>query len=219
MSSRFETIIFDLDGTLVDTVTDVTKGVNRALEKMGFTPISVEQVKKAIGPGREEFIKAIFPGEENPDVKKFLTIFREYYWDQCLERTVLFDGMGKVLSQLDDRTLAVASNKPKAFTEKILQGLGVRERFKAVVGPEDVTHAKPHPEMIIKTLNVVGGKASRTLLVGDTDKDILAGRGAGVCVCGVLYGYGIVEDIENLNPDFLIAVPLELLDILKNSHD
>lgn len=219
MSSRFETIIFDLDGTLVDTVTDVTKGVNRALDKMGFAPISVEQVKKAIGPGREEFIKAIFPGEENPDVKKFLTIFREYYWDQCLERTVLFDGMEQVLSQLDDRTLAVASNKPKAFTEKILLGLGVRERFKAVVGPEDVTHAKPHPEMIIKTLDVVGGKPSRTLLVGDTDKDILAGRGAGVGVCGVRYGYGIVEDIEYLNPDFLIDVPLELLDILKNTHD
>jgi len=216
MSRAYDTIVFDLDGTLADTMPDVAYGVNQALGRMGFPPISFEQVKKAIGPGRDEFIKTIFPGEVNPDAKTFLSIFREIYWEHCLENTKLFEGMGGVLSDFRNLNLGVASNKPKIFTEKILDGLGIRPIFNEVMGPEDVTHAKPHPEMIIKIMERVEGEPSRTLFIGDTDKDILAGQKAGVGVCGVRYGYGAVEDIEQLKPDYLIRFPAELVEIVRN---
>jgi HAD superfamily hydrolase (TIGR01549 family) len=186
---------------------------------MGFPPISLEQVKKAVGPGKDEFIRMIFPDVKNPDTKKFLSIFREIYWDHCLDQTSFFDGMDGVLARLQDRKLGVASNKPKAFSERILEGLGVRYLFEEVMGPEDVVHAKPHPEMIVKLLELVGGQPANTLLIGDTDMDMLAGRGAGVGVCGVRYGYGRVEDIERQNPDFMIESPAELLEIIENKRN
>jgi phosphoglycolate phosphatase len=219
MSDRYINILFDLDGTLADTLPDVANCVNRALEEMDHPPLSMEQVRKAVGPGKDEFIRAIFPDIENPDGKTFLTKFRKVYWDHCLDKTRLFPGMDDVLSRLKDRNLGVASNKPKVYSERILDGLGVRDCFADVLGPEDVVHAKPHPEMIIKFLNRIGGKPSKTVLIGDTDKDILAGRGAGVGVCGVSYGYGEIEKIEQLNPDFLIDTPKELLEVVGNHQD
>ncbi len=218
MRARFDTIIFDLDGTLADTAPDVLRAVNRALEKMGVQPISFDQVKRAIGPGKEEFLRTVFPEAGEHGLRMFLTTFREIYWEHCLDRTKLFPEMNTVLERVKDRTLGVATNKPKAFTEKILGGLGVRDLFGEVVGPEDVTHTKPHPEMIVRILERLGGNPSRTVLVGDTDKDVLAGRGAGVRVCGVRYGYGTAEEIALQKPDFLVDVPLELLEIFEDNH-
>lgn len=218
MNSRFDTVIFDLDGTLADTAPDVLEGVNHALDRLGFPPISLERVKQAIGPGREAFVQAVFPDGADPDMEAFIDTFRGHYWDHCLDRTTLFPGMEAVLLALEDRTLAVASNKPRRFTEKILEGLGIRKRFDDVVGPEDVARPKPCPDMILKILDGVGDEPARVLFVGDTDKDMVAGRGAGVTLCGVRYGYGVSEDLERENPDFLVDRPLELLDVVVNSR-
>ena len=214
MKKQFDTIIFDLDGTLVDTAPDVREGINGALERMGLPPLSMDQVKRAIGPGRDEFFRVIFQDVENPDVDTFIARFREIYWDHCLDRTRLFPGMHDVLNRLDGQTLVVASNKPKVFTEKILKGLGIRDRFEFVMGPEDVAHPKPHPEMVVKVLTLAGGKPSKSIIVGDTANDLKAGRGAGVGLCGARYGYGNTEDLERMHPDFLIDFPLELMDIV-----
>ena len=218
MSENYDTIVFDLDGTLADTIPDVAFCINHALNRMGFLPISLERVKQAIGPGRDEFIRAIFPNEGEPDSKTFLALFREIYWERCVEETRLFEGVKEVLEAFEDLRFGVASNKPKIFSERILQGLGIRDRFAEVIGPEDVIHAKPHPEMILKILDRMKGSPLKTLFIGDTDKDILAGQNAGVRVCGVRYGYGKVEDIEQLTPDFLIDRPMELIEIIHN-HD
>jgi phosphoglycolate phosphatase len=216
MKKSFDTIIFDLDGTLVDTAPDVREGINGALEKMGLLPISMDRAKRAIGPGRDEFFRVIFQDVENPDVDTFIARFREIYWDHCLDRTKFFPGMDDVLNRLDGRTLVVASNKPKVFTEKILKGLGIRDRFAHVLGPEDVAHPKPHPEMVVKALSLAGGKPSKAMMVGDTANDLKAGRGAGVGLCGARYGYGNTEDLERMRPDFLIDFPLELMDIVED---
>jgi phosphoglycolate phosphatase len=216
MNKRFETVIFDLDGTLVDTVADVTDGVNHALKLMGSSPLSQEQVKKAVGPGKEEFIRIIFPDVENPDIESFLSFFREYYWDHCLDKTDFFPGMKEVLTAFKDRKLAVASNKPCRFTHRILEGLGVSPWFDAVLGPEDVTHAKPHPEMILKAVEALDAEPADCLLVGDTDKDMEAGRGAGVCLCGAGYGYGSSEDLLKYKPDYFIDLPSDLFSIIGN---
>jgi len=217
MNHRFETIIFDLDGTLADTAPDVMVAINHALNKMKARPVSLDQVKRAIGPGKEEFIQTVLPDARKSEKEKFLASFRAFYWDHCLSQTALYPQMEEVLNKLQGRALAVASNKPRFFTEKILKGLGVLDLFHGVVGPEDVTHAKPHPEMIVALLKRLEKKPSRTLLVGDTDKDMLAGRGAGVRLCAVRYGYGRSEDLIPQRPDFLIDYPGELLDIIDNN--
>ena len=212
-----DTVIFDLDGTLADTAVDVQNGVNHALDEMGYSPLPINQVMQAIGPGKEEFVKIIFPEEDNPDMKSFLEIFRQNYWDHCLDQTKLFPGIYEVIKEINGRKLAVASNKPKKYTEKILDGLGIKSFFNRVVGPEDVKRPKPYPDMILKVLELIGSSHQNTLFVGDTDKDMRAGKDAGVKLCGVRYGYGSSEDIVRLNPDYMIDCPEELLAILNHT--
>lgn len=217
MAKSYDTVIFDLDGTLADTLPDVAHSINGARERMGFGPIPESQVRRAVGPGREEFIQIIFPEVDCPDDKAFLSNFRDIYWHRCLRTTTLFPGMEDVLIQLKDHNLAVATNKPMRFSEKILRGLNVWGRLKLALGPEDVKHAKPHPEMVVKAMEMMQTKPSKTLFVGDTDKDLLAGRGAGVDVCGVLYGYGEQAVLEKNRPDYMIKSPIELLSIINGA--
>jgi phosphoglycolate phosphatase len=216
MNCSFDTLIFDLDGTLIDSASDVHFSVNCALKEMGTSPIDYEEIKRAIGPGQDGFLKVVLPDGQKSDIHRFISIFRKYYWEHCLDQTVLFPGIQIVLSDLKDTQFAIASNKPKAFVERITVGLNILDRFSCVVGPEDVEHVKPDPEMIVKVLELCGCKSDRALLIGDTDRDIMAGKAAGVRVCGVKYGYGDIHEIGIQKPDFLIDRAEELLDIVGN---
>lgn len=218
MKHPFQTLIFDLDGTLIDSVSDVHFAVNCALKEIGVPLIGRDTIKMVIGPGRDEFFKVVFPEGSKKEVRRFISIFREYYWAHCLDRTVLFPGISQVLSSITEQKLAVASNKPRMFTEKILTGLHIREKFHCIVGPEDVKHAKPDPEMIHKILHFFGGLPEETLLIGDTDKDMIAGREAGVRICGVRYGYGDKHDLEFQKPDFMINQAEEMVSIIGNHY-
>jgi 2-phosphoglycolate phosphatase len=216
MKSSFDTLIFDLDGTLIDSAPDVHFSVNCALKEMGAPLISRDEIKRAIGPGQDGFLKVVFPDGKKADVHRFIPIFRKYYWEHCLDQTVLFPGIQILLSTLTDTQFAIASNKPKAFIERIMTGLNILGRFRCVVGPEDVEHVKPDPEMVVKVLELCGCVPDRALLIGDTDRDIMAGCAAGVHVCGVKYGYGNIHEIEIQKPDFLIDRAEKLLDIVGN---
>lgn len=215
----YKHIIFDLDGTLVDTIQDVTSSINYALKVMGFPAKTLAEVQQAIGPGKDHFLKYIFPDGEDTEVdgELFLDLFRKHYWDHCVDATKPFDGMSKVIHALEnDFNLHVASNKPRPFIERILEGLHIKDKFKVIVGPEDVTAAKPHPEMIIQVLNRAGAKPNDTLFVGDTDNDMKAGRGAGVHLCAVKFGYGALDVLESYNPEYFIEKPEEILEIAMN---
>jgi len=216
---KFDTVIFDLDGTLADTLKDLTEGMNYALGKMGYPTVSSDQAKQAVGPGKEEFVRVLFSGEDNPDTETFVSLFRERYWECCLDQTRLYPGMDVVLDKLKDFKLSVASNKPIRFVEKILNGLGVRSQFKFTIGADEVEQAKPHPEMILRALNEIQSDPHRTLFIGDTTNDMEAGRNAGVTCCGVHYGYGNQAKVMESHPDFQITKPLELLDILCNHRN
>ena len=218
MSRSFDTLIFDLDGTLIDSIADVHFSINSALKEMGEPQINREGIKRAIGPGQDDFLKVIFPDGKRADVKRFISIFRKYYWEHCLDQTALFPGVRTVLSTLKDKKFAIASNKPKVFVERITAGLNILKQFRCVVGPEDVKVVKPDPEMVVKVLQLCGFEPDRALLIGDTDRDIMAGRAAGVCVCGVRYGYGDRNDLESQKPDFVVDRAEELIDIVSNHH-
>jgi len=219
MKKRFDMMIFDLDGTLADTLPDVSSSINHAVRKMGRPELTEEQMRKAIGPGGDEFIRAVLPEYEEADKKTFLEYFRGYYDDHCLDSTLPFPGIPEILSNLSSVTLTVATNKPRAHAKKILSGLNLDAYFKALCTPENGVKEKPHPEMIFSLLETFGVDPHRTLLVGDTERDIVAGRSAGVEVCGVKYGYGGSEILQKLNPDFLIDSPAELLDIVLHSSN
>jgi len=219
MSNNFKTLIFDFDGTLVDTASDVITSINFALDKIGLNIISKVQVKKCIGPGKDEFLEAILGKDFEKYEEEFIVLFREYYWNHCLDTTTLYSGIDDILRKCKNKNISVASNKPRCFIEKILEGLSALDFFDVIIGAEDVLQVKPHPEMVEKIIEQTGSLRKDILIVGDTDNDIIAGHKAGVSTCGVSYGYGNKSLIEKHRPHFMIDKPLDLLNVLNNQYN
>ena len=211
---RIDTIIFDMDGTLVDSGPDILRSVNLALAEMGLPAITFEQARKGIGPGSAAFTRAMLPEDQLHRSDELLRTYKRIYWDHCTEGTAVYPGIPELLDRLHGRKLAVATNKPRTMTVKILEHFGMLERLHMVVGPEDVLKLKPHPEMLLKVLEALGSVPERALMVGDTDNDVLASKRAGMTACAVTYGYFSREELEAQGPSCMIDAPLELLEVL-----
>ena len=208
-------IIFDLDGTLVDTEPDIRRAVNHALGEMGFPAASPDRVRKGIGPGSEAFAKIMLPEEGRERWEEWLFRYRRYYTEHCAERSRPFAGVPEMLEVLKLRCwIAVVTNKPRYMAEKILEELGLARFVDLVVGPEDVSRIKPDPEMLALALERLGVEALEVLVVGDTDNDILAGKSLGALTCGVTWGYFPESELRRLNPDFLVDRPGEVVQIV-----
>jgi len=215
-NTRYRLIIFDLDGTLADTAPDVHKSMNLLRAQYGLQPISLEEAKKAIGPGPDLFVRHLTPEQKNVDMGKVIKHFREIYAQHLLDTTRLFPGMAELLDELAQNgfQLLVVTNKPERFSRQILTGLGVANLFVEILGPEAVDRQKPAPDPILKAMHIAGTDARRTLMVGDTEYDIRAAKAAGVDVCAVGWGYTPVEQLRQYDPDYLIRSPEELLGVL-----
>jgi 2-phosphoglycolate phosphatase len=213
---KYDILIFDFDGTLMDTARDVYKSCNYALLKMNLKPVTFKQVKNAIGPGVPNFTLRNLGKENLHRVDEFLSNFRAHYENHILDETTSFPGIDELLHSLDGQKLAVASNKPTRHVKNILKGLNLLSHFDLLVGPEDVSKSKPDPEMVHFIMNSFRGSTESTIIIGDTDNDILAGKAAGVATCAVTWGYGALYRLEELAPDYMISQPLELLQVINN---
>ena len=211
---RYHAIIFDLDGTLVDTAPDVLQSANHTLRKLGMREITLEEARRSIGPGPDNFARIVLPEGQLHRYDEFIRLFRQHYRDHCLDTTRPFPGVPEVLEALVGVPKAVASNKPREYTQAILQALELSRHFDTVVGPEDVARVKPAPDMLLLAARRLGVDPAQTLMVGDTDNDVLAARSAGMPVCAVTWGYSPEEHLRSLHPDFLIDEPFQLLEIV-----
>ena len=210
MSRRFDTLIFDLDGTLADTFPDVVTAVNVGRAAMDRPPVPGAEVRKAIGPGKQVFLDTLMPDASEAEQRAFLDAFRAYYEVHCLDSTRLYPGMEAVLEAAQGLSLAVATNKPGPTARLILDGLGVLDRFQRLLGPGDVTHPKPHPELVVRALMELGSEPETALFIGDTVLDMQAGQAAGVAVGAALWGYGHPEELRTHRPDFLLENPADI---------
>jgi len=212
---RLDLIIFDLDGTLLDTAPDVLTCANRALEQLNLPLLDLRTIKKAIGPGTDNFIRFTL-GDQQHLVEEFYRLFRECYREKCVDETRPYPGIVELLNRLDRVKLAIATNKPLVYTEHILERLDLTRHFDLVAGPELVKNVKPHPEMIFYTLQKLNVKPQHTILVGDTDNDILSARAAGIVSCAVGWGYMPLSDLKKLQPQYVVESPEELLSLLED---
>ncbi|HPG39198.1 MAG TPA: HAD-IA family hydrolase [bacterium] len=215
--TAFDLIIFDLDGTLYDTAPDVHDCVNLALNQMDLPPVSLQQTMQAIGPGPGMFSKIIL-GEANVHrYDEYIQLFRPLYHQKCLDKTRPFQGIVELLNSLQDYYKAVATNKPTTGTTIILKGSGLFEYFNLVIGPDCVEHAKPAPDMVYHAAAKLNVPLEKTLLIGDTDNDILAANAAGCYSCLAGWGYSAEKNKLQKISDFYAAHPLDILNILTNS--
>ena len=208
--SEMQLLIFDLDGTLVDSEVDLALSVNATLQNMGRKPLSTERIASYIGNGVTVLIsRALGPGATQEGVEQGTELFLEHYRQHMLDHTLPYPGVREALEDLRSRKMAVLTNKPVKFSQMMLAGLGLAQYFSYIYGGNSFENKKPDPVGVFRLMSDIRVPASRTLMVGDSVSDVLAGRNAGVWTCGVSYGLGS-PTLEETPPDLMIGDLREL---------
>ena len=206
MAAKFDLVIFDLDGTLIDSRLDLANSANAARAFMGMGPIPNETVYSYVGNGAPMLIRRVLgPGASEDDIAKALEFFIHYYHDHRLDFTVLYPGVRDSLNALaaGGVKMAVLTNKPVRISHLIVDGLNVAHHFGSVYGGNSFPEKKPSPIGILKLMEEFGTAPKRTLMVGDSSVDIETARNAKVVACGVTYGFQ-PETLRATPPDILL---------------
>lgn len=205
-------LIFDLDGTLIESKWDIAHSVNLTLADLGLPIRPLDEIFGFVGDGVKRLLR-LAVGEEHEDrFEQALKVFRSHYLEHCLDRTVFYPGIEPMLRHFGDKEKAVATNKSIEYTRVILNGLGAHH-FPVVVGGDNGYGLKPEPGMLLHILKEVGASKERTVLVGDSTNDINGGHNAGIRVCAVGYGMGNREKMAASKPDWFIERPEELMEL------
>ncbi len=221
-------LIFDLDGTLVDSSIDITNAINYAIEPYGIKQLTPKETISLVGEGitrlMEKIIERNLPSsagfsqsltEQSPNIDRdnLVTRFLEYYSTHLTDNTTIYTGVKEMLGKLGDYKKAVISNKRESLTIKILNDLGLLSYFNLVVGSDTTPEKKPSPVPILYVLSKLNIKNSDAVIVGDSTFDIEAGKRAKIKTIAVLYGYRPAESLRG--SDFLIGSIDEIDNVLK----
>jgi 2-phosphoglycolate phosphatase len=206
---RRRAFVFDFDGTLADSYAAIAASVNHVREFHGLPPLAVAEVKRHVGRGPNYLLQhTVGSGDTGGDVARY----RAHHPSVMRPLTHLLPGAALALAavQRTGRRAAVCSNKPRAFTEELLQALGIAHWIASVVGPEDSPHPKPAPDMLLLALQRLGVAKDEALYVGDMLVDIQTARAAGVAVWVVPTGSDTRQTLEQAWPDRLLCDLMEL---------
>jgi phosphoglycolate phosphatase len=220
MPSPLRAILFDLDGTLLDTARDMVGALNKLRSERCLTPLPYEDVRSSVSHGAARLVKIGFP-DADPDAFAVLQKrFLEIYAGAVSVETRLFDGMDRVLAVLAERRLVcgIVTNKPAWLTDPLLEQLGLRQLFACVVSGDTVSERKPHAMPMLHAARLAGVAADECLYVGDAERDIQAAHAAGMPALVAAYGYlQPDEDWRAWGGDGVIKSPLDLLPWLERS--
>jgi len=199
-------LIFDLDGTLVDSRLDLANAVNAMRSHLGMGPLTNERVYTYVGNGAQVLVRRSL-GEQvtDPEVEKALAFFMEYYGAHDLDYTTLYPGVRQSLDRCRDagKRMAVLTNKPTAMSRHILEGLGVGGHFFRIFGGDSFEQKKPHPIGVETLMQEAGVDRARTMMIGDSSVDVATARHAGIACCGVTYGFQ-PESLADPAPTLLV---------------
>ena len=201
----FDLVVFDLDGTLIDSKLDLALSVNAACGDAGMPPLDHELIYTYVGNGAPTLIRrSLGPAASPRQADRALKFFYEYYRDHMLDNTKLYPGVREVLDSLFHAglDLAILTNKPVRFSRLLIEGLGLARHFRRIYGGNSFDTKKPDPYGLNLLMEELGAAKDRALMVGDSAVDIQTARNAGVASCGVTYG---------LQPETLAADPPEIL--------
>ncbi len=196
-------LIFDLDGTLIDSKADIAASVNFALAQAGYTPLPQKTIESFVGRGLSHLIRDALGNPSDAEVSKVAQGFWNHYDQHLLDATTLYSGVIDLLEQTNHFEKAVVTNKPYHFSKKILEGLKLTHHFRWLIGGDSLPMQKPSPEVLTPIFKDLG-KKPRGMIVGDSDIDIECGKKAGLVTCGVTYGYRSREEIVSASPDYIV---------------
>lgn len=209
MTETRPTIVFDLDGTLVDTAGDLIASINHALADAGMRPVDPDWLRPYAGHGGRAMIERVFAAERRilkPETTdRLVKLFMGHYTDAIPGTSQPYAGALAALDRFsgDGALMAVCTNKPQALADKLLGALGLAERFATICGADAFTFRKPDPRHLTETILKAGGDPARALMVGDSRTDVDTARNAGIPVVAVSFGYSDVP-VKDLGPSVVI---------------
>ncbi len=217
-----ELILFDLDGTLIDSAPDLALAVNHTLEVLNRCAFDESVIRSWVGNGAQTLVKRALSGKSEIDVNidgalfdKALDVFLNFYKDNLCVKTLTYPNVIQTLKSLKTQgyRMVIVTNKPYDFIEPILEGLSLKDIFELCLGGDSLTRRKPNPEPLLYVCQKLKVSVEKSVMIGDSKNDILAAKAAGMDSIGVSYGYNYGEDIGIYEPD---AVVDDFGDILKS---
>lgn len=211
-------VIFDLDGTLVNSVYDLADAVNNVLKRNGYPTHEYEKFYHFVGNGTLKLVeRALFGCDVSEgDVLRMHDEFAKEYDVHCLDKTCAYAGISEMLSELSRMQImtAVASNKTDVFTKKIVKTLFPKHKFFDAVGSIDGVPKKPSPEIVNNIIKNACVTASEALYVGDSNVDVLTGHNAMIPVCGCEWGFRGRKELSEAGSDYLVSSPEKIVDLI-----
>lgn len=209
-------VLFDLDGTLIDSKKDIAAAANAARVHFGMPALPLETVTGFIGWGIDHLNRKTLGTEDPAQLAEGLEVLKAHYREHCVDQTIIFPGVHELLDFLKGRgvRMGLVSNKPHEFTLVTLEKLGLMPYFGAVLGADATPNKKPHPEPLLVALEKLGAKPSESVMIGDSPVDIQAAHAAGMLVGVVEHGFVAKEYLTAADPDWLVDNLKEFIEIL-----
>lgn len=218
MFEHVKAVLFDLDGTLIDSAPDLGAAADKMRTDRGLPPLPLDLYRPMAGAGARGMLGIAFSmTPEHPDFPAMREEFFRNYESCMTQRTYVFEGVTQLIQSLVDRDMAwgVVTNKAMRFTAPLTKGMPLFASARAVVGGDSTPHSKPHPAPLLEAARQVGVKPIECLYVGDDVRDVQAGKAAGMPTVAALYGYlGSQADVKAWGADMAIETPLALLQLL-----
>jgi len=215
---KYKAVIFDLDGTLLDTIDDIANSVNSVLEKAGFPVHNTEKIKHFVGTGFYNLIRLALPEENRDDstIKKLVEMLREEYNTRWNQYTRPYEGIPELLDELAKRNIkkAVLSNKADNFTKIIIAQLLPKWQFEVVWGERPDVPKKPDPTAALEIADILNISPDEIILLGDSSYDIQTAVSAGMFAAGALWGFRTADELKSAGANAIIEKPLDLLKLL-----
>lgn len=212
---KYDTVIFDLDGTLLHTLDDLYYSTNYALEQYNFPTRTYEEVRTFVGNGVKVLIEKAVPNGKQDYVEEVLEVFKNHYKVHSMDHIYIYKGINELVSELKKLNIkiAVVTNKFHAAAEMIVEKY-FKDDFLVTLGESKELNKKPHPDMCNKVLSILNSKCENTLYVGDSEVDILTATNANLKCISCSWGFRTHDELINAGANIIIDKPIELLKYL-----
>lgn len=217
MKQKISAIIWDLDGTLMDTLQDLADAVNHALDCFGMPQHDLEEIRQFVGNGVRRLMQLSVPeGEDNPQFEQVFAEFKAYYMLHCKDHTCLYDGIQETLHALKEKgyRMAVVSNKLQSGVDELYEQY-FKDTIEVAIGERPEMARKPAPDMVHAAIKALGIPMEEAVYIGDSDVDIATARNSGLPCISVLWGFRSKEFLQNHGGVVFSETPLDIIELLE----